>query len=236
MRADRRPRSYVLGLVTIYLAPVLVLVVSVALHQARGIDFGLVSRDQSQQFDAHPLVGAQSTLGGLAWFSGAAVAFFTVAVSRRTGRAPDGERRMLAALGGALLLLGIDDIFLLHDGLGPRYLGVDERPFIAVYVLGAIGFVAAFWRVALRREPLLLALAILFLAGSVGVDHFQEQLDGSDYRIFVEDAFKFLGSVGLSGYVIRQCWRLAIDQPAAAGQHRPRHRRRRPAIPGGSPL
>jgi hypothetical protein len=145
-------------------------------------------------------------LGGLAWISAAVVAFVTVAVLRRTGKGRQERTWFLLGMGVFTLVMGVDDIFLLHDGLGPRYLGIDERPFLLAYGVLIVAVVVRFRRTILRLEPLLLALAVALLAASIGVDHFQEQLDGSPYRIFLEDGFKFLGIVGWGGYVIRECW------------------------------
>jgi hypothetical protein len=199
-----------------YLPPLLVLVTSVALHELDGIDFGAISRDQAQEFHAYPLIGAQSTIAGLVWFSAASVSLLTVALLRRAGRGREGRTRFLAVLGLFTLIMGVDDIFMLHDELGPRYLNIDEKPFILFYIGAIVAIVVAFRRTILRLDPLLLGLAVSFLAGSVVIDHFQEQLDGSPYRLFFEDGFKFLGIVGWCGYLVRQCW-LAI-----VADHEPR--------------
>src|SRR5689334_24947646 len=132
MTTDRRPLP-ALALLLTYLPALAVLAVSLVLHEGKGVDFGLVSRDPSAQFNAYPLVGAQSMLGGLAWISAAVVAFVTVAVLRRTGKGRQERTWFLLGMGVFTLVMGVDDIFLLHDGLGPRYLGIDERPFLLAY-------------------------------------------------------------------------------------------------------
>lgn len=208
MTTARHPYRRLRCLLVTYSAPLAVLVVSVVIHELRGIDFGLISRDQAQQFHAYPLVGAQSTLGGIAWISGAVVGLFTVRMLRRSGVGRREHVRFLGTLSVFVLIMGLDDVFMFHDELGPRYLNIDERPVLALYGLTVIGIAIRFHRTIARLEPGLLALGVALLAGSILVDHFQEQLDASPYRIFLEDGFKFLGIVGLSGYLVRQSWHL----------------------------
>lgn len=209
MRAVRRYRPFTVGLATTYLGPLLVLFATVVIHERSGDDFAHFSRDLVQQFSASPLTGVQSTLGSIAWFSGAAIGFFAWYLLHRWGRR-DLDTRFIGAMAAFLLIMGIDDTFLLHDGLGPEFLGIDERPFIAFYGLVMVSILVGFRKVLARREPVLGGLGFLFLACSVGVDHFQEQLEGWPYRIFFEDAFKFLGIVGLAGYVVRQSLQLLL--------------------------
>jgi hypothetical protein len=206
MKSRRRLVPSARTLLVTYLPPLLVLVISVGLHELDGVDFGAISRDQAQEFHAYPLVGAQSTIAGLVWFSAATVAFLTVALLRRAGRGGEDRTWFLAVVGLFTLIMGVDDIFMLHDELGPRYLNIDETPFILFYIIAITGILVVFRRTILRLDPLLLCLAVAFLAGSVVIDHFQEQLDGSPYRLFFEDGFKFLGIVGWCGYLVRQCW------------------------------
>lgn len=201
-------------LATVYLPAVGFLILTLVVHEVGEVDFGRISRDPAQEFEVHPLTGAQSSIGGLVWISAAVVACLTVALQRHHGRGGEQRTRFLAAIGALTLLLGVDDIFMLHDEFGPRYLGVDERPFFAVYALAALAIGAMFWPMLSRVEPGALGLAMTFFAGSLLVDFFQEGLDASPYRLFLEDGFKFLGIVGWAGYVVRQCW-ITLTQPVA---------------------
>lgn len=202
------------ALAKVYLPAVGFLILTLVVHEVRGVDFGRISRDPTQEFEAHPLTGAQSSIGGLVWIGAAVVAGLTVALQRHHGRGGERRTRFLAALGALTLLLGLDDIFMLHDELGPRYLGVDERPFLAVYALAALAIAVRFRQSLSRVEPGALVLAMAFFAASLVVDYFQEGMDASPYRLFLEDGLKFLGIVGWAGYVVRQCW-LTLTQPVA---------------------
>jgi hypothetical protein len=201
-------------LAKVYLPAVGFLILTLVVHEARDVDFSRISRDPAQEFEAHPLTGAQSSIGGLVWIGAAVVAGLTVALLRHHGRGREERTRFLTALGALTLLLGLDDIFMLHDELGPRYLGIDERPFLAVYGLAALAIGVMFRQTLSRVEPGALALVMALFAGSLLVDFFQEGLDASPYRLFLEDGFKFLGIVGWAGYVIRQCW-ITLTQPVA---------------------
>lgn len=204
-------------LMVTYLPALAFLAASAMLHELGGVDFGLISRDPAQEFthlnpeayhrlQAFPLIGFQSTLSGLIWFSAFGISVLALVLARHTGQLHLPTTRFLAALGVLTLALGTDDIFMIHDELAPRYLKVLEEPFMAAYVLSITAVLVVFRRTILQRDPVLFLLAIGCFGGSVVVDHFQEQLTSWPYRIFFEDGFKFLGIVGWCGYLIRQSW------------------------------
>lgn len=85
-------------------------------------------------------------------------------------------------------------------------MSVLEGPFTAVYVTSIVTVLVGFRRTIRQRDPLLLYLALAFLAGSVGVDLLQERLGDHQYRVFVEDGSKFLGITGVCTYHLRQAW------------------------------
>lgn len=189
-----------------YVPPLVLLAAALAAHELRGIDFGDISRDPVQQVDAVPLTGVQSTIGGVVWFCGATAGFLAVLVLRHQGLGGEDRTRFLARLSLFTLVMGVDDLFLLHDGLVPWFLGTDERPVLAFYGLCVVVLAVRYWRTVLRLEPGLLVLALGLFAGSLVIDHFQEQLGGHEYRIFFEDAFKLLGILGWASYLTRQGW------------------------------
>jgi hypothetical protein len=219
-----------------YLPALVFLTLSVGLHVFDGIDFGLISRDPAQEFThlhpddyhrmtAFPLIGFQSTVSGLIWFTAFGICLLALALARRDGQLRTRTTAFLAAMGALTLMLGADDVFMIHDELAPRYLKVLEEPFIVLYVVSIAAVLVVFRRTILRLDPILFVLAVGCLAGSIVVDHFQEQLAWWPYRIFFEDGFKFLGIVGWCGYLIRQCWFTIITSRLAspiAAQQSPR--------------
>jgi hypothetical protein len=221
-------------LLAIYLPPVALLAFFLALHEVTGVDFGLISRDQAQEFThlsadaytsikAFPLIGFQSTLSGLIWFGGFAVSLVALALLRRRGQLAEPRSRFLMAVSFLTLFLGADDIFMFHDELAPRYLKVLEQPFILFYVGSILAVLVVFRRSILAMDPVLFLLGVGCFAGSVAVDHFQESLEWWHYRIFAEDGFKFLGIVGWCGYLIRQSWLVVAEtaRPAEAAPAAP---------------
>jgi hypothetical protein len=220
------------------------LALTLVLHKLTGIEFSLLSRDpvanlrllgpeETRELHGLPLMGAQSSLCGFLWFCGAVAGALGVAVLWRQGHALSAVSLYLTALSAFELWLGVDDIFMVHDELAPWLISVTEQPFVVLYLCTIIGIAGVFWRTILRRDPLLVLLAISCLGASIVVDHFQERLDVGPYRIFFEDGFKLLGAAGLSGYLIRQAWLVICGElaPRSAG----RRARGRDGLPGGSP-
>lgn len=178
------------------LPAVLLLVLAAAGAQQSGVDLGVLVREPT-------------TLGGLAFYAGGLAAITVglwtaaaaVALVSTLGRPRADPRlgRLLVGTGLLSLALAVDDQFRLHEDVLPAY-GLVEPVVFGGY---ALVLAAALWqaRAALlsRGDSAVLALALLLLAASLGVDLVQEQLeqtaglsDGS--RVFLEDGFKLCGA------------------------------------------
>ena len=133
--------------------------------------------------------GLLSNAGVFLWCASAAVASFAALLV-------DGEEpplgRFLAASAGMSTLFMVDDFFMLHEWVAPRFLGWSED---AAYVL--YGCLFAFY--AIRYRDLIRALAPGFfgfatvaLAISVGIDllHAEER---SAWGYYVEEGVKLMG-------------------------------------------
>ena len=143
--------------------------------------------------------GMVSQLGGLFWASTLAICVFTWFILKREDPA---ARRFLiqAAILTAILLF--DDFFLLHEDIGPDYLGISERIIVLAYGLFAVFFLFSNFREILNSEYLILGLALLLFGLSVFMDgtHLEnvEQLKGlfnEQSSTFLEDGFKFVGVI-----------------------------------------
>lgn len=194
------------------------------LYLAAGIPVAHLLKDPGALRPGPWYLGAVSYVGILLWCAAAAICLF----ARGLVRDPDREELRRFLLASALLtsLLGLDDLFMLHDVVAPEYFGVSEKAVVLAYGLAALGYVARFRRTVLKTEYFLLLLAGGFFALSVGID----AMDVDDSRfLLVEDGAKLAGITAWLSY-LAHCSAEAIregmaaasrpepQQPAYAGQ------------------
>lgn len=120
----------------------LVLVVSAFLigiilfiHFWKGHSFGMLTRDITAIFDTSPLTGFVSQIGIFIWSASATVCMFSAMV---LSNLPNNKKikHFLIASGILTLILGLDDTFLLHEDIFPRF-GISENIVLFCY----LGFV-----------------------------------------------------------------------------------------------
>lgn len=182
-------------------APAVVLF-AIVFSQPRDM-WSVLMADPAARYDLPFYSGLVSHVGVLLWVLSGSTAVFSAYAGRRLGRDPQ-RLRMLMHMGLFSLLLGLDDIFLLHEAALPS-VGVPE-----VAVFGCYGLVLLTLLVVHRRTildsvvgPLALAGASFFL--SVVLDEGPEMGLPLLWRIGhtpLEDVFKLLGIVGWSFYLI----------------------------------
>lgn len=178
---------------------------------SRVLDFkvGTLTRDPTQLSGRHPLVGAVSNLGALAWCTAAAVCLFTWTMVRRSDRSKLPTSFFLwSGLLSAFLL--IDDLFRLHDDLLPFRVGIPENLVFAIYGAGLVVYVWRFREAILNTDWGIFALAVLFGGFSLALD-VGEYFTVAGVRlrlpmhVLVEDAFKFTAIVTWAVYYWRVC-------------------------------
>ncbi|CAA9358267.1 MAG: hypothetical protein AVDCRST_MAG68-4154 [uncultured Gemmatimonadetes bacterium] len=180
------------------------------LYLAAGIPVAHLLKDPGALRPGPWYLGAVSYVGILLWCAAATVCLFTRGLLREPGHAE--LRRFL--LGSALLsaLLGLDDLFMLHDQVAPDYFGVSEKVIVLAYGAAALGYVVRFREMVERSPYFLLLVAGGFFALSVGVD----AMDLDDGRILmVEDGAKLAGITAWLSY-FAQCSADAIREGLAA--------------------
>jgi hypothetical protein len=201
------------GPVVLLLAVVLIANVTV------GLAFEDVMEDPAGLLDFHPLTGLVSQLGILIWWSAAVASLVTAALiaPRGTG-AP--ERSFLLWSGVITAVLVLDDLFLFHENLAERYLGLGQRHIVVAYVVIAGLYVARF-RSVLRSaaDRWLLATSVGLLAMSLATDYIHE-------RIIFDRTGEFIG-----GLVFVGSRAMPVPLSRALPTHRPvaSHRRHEPS-------
>lgn len=191
-------------LAIIYGSTLIFLALTVLVSVYADVPLSFFSRDPTRTLHGHSLTGIQSNLGVLVWWAAASICVFGHVVLKRR----QNNRRFSSFLlwsGVITFSLALDDLFLFHDDLGYRYLGLNEKPILVGYGLVCVWYVIRFRRSILSTEYILLFLAFVFFGSSLVVDVLQYKWE-SPWRIFFEDGFKLLGIVTWSGYLIRTCF------------------------------
>lgn len=175
-----------------------------------GIDPALFYRDAVAAFSKTFVIGWLSNLGGALWFGSAAVLLFTASLLAGPERPP------LLVFGALTLVLGFDDVFLLHEGVLP-FLGLPGELLVAAYGIGLAVWLF-YWRDAIARSRWGLLVAAAFCLGlSVGLDLAYEYLGLASRAVLVaEDAIKLTGIMFWAAYGVGFAYSAATRALSAA--------------------
>jgi hypothetical protein len=168
-------------------------------HQLTGIPYGHMTRDPAQAMGFPIYVGYISQLGIFFWAATSAVCLLCLWALR--GRPETLEYRRFFLAGALLtLVLALDDVFLIHDEVFPKMLGIPDWVLFLV-LTGLTGLlVIQSFKLILRTDFLLLIVAFSFFALSIGLDliqppHFDPYI--------VEDGAKLVGILSWMVYFFR---------------------------------
>jgi hypothetical protein len=163
---------------------------------------GYMTRDMATIGELHPLAGILSNLGVLLWCASAAVCLFA-ALGLRAPRSTAAFRFLLCSAALSAYLL-IDDFFMVHEELAPRYLGLNDKAVVAALGAATCAYVLAFWRLIAQTQFAVLALALGLLGASAGMDALLwpwVEIGGLEF--FIEDGAKWLGIALWCSYYVR---------------------------------
>lgn len=160
--------------------------------EMRGVPFGLLSRDPNNLSGAPFYAGALSNLGVLLWWTAATTALYGAALLWRGGGDPK-TVGLLLSTGLLSAMLALDDLYMIHEVVAPRYAGIPNPVVVGFYVA-----CTGVWALVHRQDilghlPVVLGLAGIFFAVSIGVDEFAT---GLPMWFIWEDGSKFAGIIG----------------------------------------
>lgn len=191
--------------------------ITLAMVAAAGATFDIkipvMTADPTATARLHPLTGIISNLGILLWCAAASTCAFAAMALRQNQH---DSRRFLLSSAMLTAYLMLDDLFLFHEHLAPRYLGLDER-FIYAALGTVVGlYLTTFIRVILRTNFIHLLLAVGFLGASVVVDAILEPWLWriGQWEYFLEDGTKWLGIVSWCSYYVNTSFML-LTRPSA---------------------
>lgn len=169
------------------------LALAFATHELSDLTMRSILGDKAAMAHVHPLTGALSTLGIMAW-TAAAGAWFVAALFHRAAGA-GAAFKFAMGFAALSLYLAMDDAFQIHENLAPTYLLIPEK---GVYLGLCFTTAAFFWSVRwqiLRAAVPLFVTSLGLLAGSVFLDILPDAWTKAmgDWFYFVEDGLKWLG-------------------------------------------
>ncbi|ABW28890.1 hypothetical protein [Acaryochloris marina] len=195
-------------LLSLYSLPILFLFAIAFASLKLDIPITTFTRDPAVIGNINPLAGIASHLGVLVLTASGAICIFSWATLQPI-RSTRTFSLFLLGLGIFSLLLGLDDLFMLHESIYPRLFRVSENVILLIYGLLAIGGIVKYWKTILQTDYFIFGVALIFFALSLIVDAFPELIEAmiGQWRILFEDGFKLLGIIGWFGY----SWRCSIQ-------------------------
>ncbi len=192
------------------LAPLFVLLATYKAHTYYGLPITSLTRDPSAVANVPWHVGAVSHIGVLHWCAAAAVCVFAGLLlwQRRAGLR---QIAFFASAAGLSALLMFDDLYMLHEAVGPQIFSVSEKVFLGIDAALLGLFLLVFARDILRRDWLILACAFGFFGLSIVVDQLSHR--ESDLMILAEDGAKLIGAAMWLTFFTATALR-TLDQPA----------------------
>ncbi len=175
------------------------------------VNIDTMTRDVAVIANIHPLFGILSNLGVLLWCVAASICGFAAIILRDIKpRDPFWFLLSSALLSGYLLL---DDFFLFHENLAPRYLGLSEKFVFATLGIAVSAYLIAFRWIILRTNFSTLLLSLGFLTTSVVIDVILEPWLGQlgHWMFLFEDGAKWLGIAFWSSYYVDTAHRLLVS-------------------------
>jgi len=182
---------------------------------AAGIPLAWLTRDPLAIMGGEFYVGSISNFGILFWCGAATISLFTAGLLGRSEEARE-DRKFLLFGGLLTLLLCLDDLYMFHETVFPRYFHLKEGLVVLSYGVLLMAYVWRFRKTILESRFLLLLLASLFLGVSAVVDRLVH--DTFPLRHLIEDGSKLFGIVSWFAYYLTFCRNLLAAKTGASGE------------------
>lgn len=166
------------------------------LHNYNNIPIGELTRDPIAVVEAPIYTGFFSQAGIFFWAASATVSLFCAMLLYGQKREPTLQKFYFFS-GLFVLLLGLDDIFLLHEVVFPM-IGISEKAILSMYLIIALSYAIGFVKIILQTDYVLLFIAAFFFGISVILD--VTNISGLDPYLW-EDGAKMTGIISWFGYL-----------------------------------
>lgn len=190
-----------LSIIYFFSFTLLCLAAFISLHYR--IPIAKFTRDPLAITGGHPFLGIISNIGAILWSSSAAFCLLSFSILREKQKSADTIG--FIGFGGIIsLVLLIDDFFMIHERIFPKYFGIHEKLLFILYGLLIILYFAHYIRIILTTEFLYLIFVFLFFGISLAVDSISESIIPM-HHLF-EDGAKFIGIVSWVSYQFSVCF------------------------------
>lgn len=194
----------------------LIMAAAIVLFQ---VSIPTITRDVAAIANIHPLSGVLSNLGILLWCVAASICGFAAIVLRNVDSSDAFWFLLSSSLLSGYLLL--DDFFMFHEVLAPRYLGLSEEFVFAALGITVSAYLFVFRWFILKTNFGVLVLALGFLATSAATDvvlgPWLWRL--GHWTFFFEDGAKWLGIASWCSYYVQTSYKLLLDSRFGPAQH-----------------
>jgi hypothetical protein len=195
-------------LLLVYLPGVVLIGVLYILYRTGTIPFGIIFSDPTEYLEYNRLNGLVLYLGIFLLISSAAVCIFNYFILRSRDHTGS-EGRFLLFFGLFSILLAVDDLFMVHEGVSDAVATVTavtddlgEAITFAVYILVFAFFTLKYRKVIYRTEYFLFIVSIVFFVLSISLDLLPVSLP--DNPLFKgEEIFKFFAFITWFVYAAR---------------------------------
>jgi hypothetical protein len=134
---------------------------TVMIAKLTGNSISSLAKDPAEIRHFPPYIGMLSNWGVILWVVTATICLFSAALLKLQ-KATDGRFKFLLVSGLFSLLLGLDDLYLLHDRLLPRIFHMPEIFFYLLYFFAFAAYLVYFIPQILKYDYLLFLAAFLF--------------------------------------------------------------------------
>jgi hypothetical protein len=161
------------------------------------------TRDPLAITGGHPFLGVISNVGILLWSFSATVCFYSYALLKKNKNKLDVLRFIL--FGGIIsTVMLLDDLFMLHEYIYPKHLGVSQKIIFLSYGILVLYYLSKFRKIIKETSYVFILLALFLFALSVLVDILPKSL--LPWHHLFEDGSKFLGIVSWFSYQLTVCF------------------------------
>lgn len=174
------------------------------IHQYRGIPYEDLTRDPNAISQKPKYIGFVSQVGIFFWFGAVSICIVaSTLLNRLTGNPLHIQFFRFFAF--FTFVLGIDDVFMLHDESAHR--GVNEKVIYIIYIVSFVYCLLRFWKLIFKTN-----FNFIFIAGFfLGLSIFLDSVSSSDY--IIEDSFKLIGIVFWFFYFLDSAVAFVLSAP-----------------------
>ncbi len=198
---NRQFRYVIPVLLIIFLITFLSLLVAILISTVKNIPLDSLTKDPTAIMNAPFYIGAFSNIGIMFWSGSVALCFFA---AYKLYFIPHLKSQYYFILGSGLvsLMLGVDDLFLVHEYVFPHYFSIPKNAVFLTYANLILIYLIYFRKLIFETEYIILAIAFCFMGLAAVSKIFPLPIPKDT---FLEDSLKLFGIVSWFTYYFRTC-------------------------------